>query len=54
MNYIDCFIPWQSDEQVKGTLEGLLADENVKEVNFLREDGPGNTKTIRFSSAITP
>ena len=48
MNYIDCFIPWQSDEQVKGTLEGLLADENVKEVNFLREDGPGNTKTIRF------
>ena len=48
MNYIDCFIPWQSDEQVKGTLEGLLADENVKEVNFMREDGPGSTKTIRF------
>ncbi|MBR6141531.1 MAG: DUF4922 domain-containing protein [Bacteroidaceae bacterium] len=48
MKHIDCFIPWQSDEQVKGTLDGLLADENVKEVNFLREDGPGNTKTIRF------
>ena len=47
-NRIDCFIPWQSDEQVKGTLDELLADENVKEVNFLREEGIGSTKTIRF------
>ncbi len=47
-NRVDCFIPWQSDEQVKGTLDELLADENVKEVNFLREEGIGSTKTIRF------
>ena len=48
VNCIDCFIPWQSDEQVKETLESLKADENVQSVNFLREEGPGNTKTIRF------
>lgn len=47
-NRVDCFIPWQSDEQAKGTLDELLADENVKEVNFLREEGIGSTKTIRF------
>jgi len=47
-NRVDCFIPWPSDEQVKGTLDELLADENVKEVNFLREEGIGSTKTIRF------
>ena len=47
-NRVDCFIPWQSDEQVKGTLDELLADENVKEVNFLREEGIGSPKTIRF------
>ena len=48
VNCIDCFIPWQSDEQVRETLESLKADENVQSVNFLREEGPGNTKTIRF------
>ena len=48
VNSIDCFIPWQSDEQAGGTLENLLAEPLVKEVNFLREDGPGNTRTIRF------
>jgi SpoIID/LytB domain protein len=47
VNYIDCFIPWQSDEQVGGTLENLKADENVQSVNFLREEGPGNTRTIK-------
>jgi len=47
MNYIDCFIPWQNDEQVKGTLENLTADPNVQSVNLLREDGPGNTRTIK-------
>ena len=47
MNYIDCFIPWQCDEQVKGTLENLTADPNVQSVNLLREDGPGNTRTIK-------
>ena len=48
VNCIDCFIPWQSDEQVKETLESLKADENVQSVNFLREEGHGSTKTIRF------
>ena len=48
MKYIDCFIPWQSDEQVKGTLDCLEAEPQVQSVNFLREEGPGNTKTIRF------
>ena len=47
VNCIDCFIPWQSDEQVKGTLENLTADPNVQSVNLLREDGPGNTLTIK-------
>ncbi|MBQ6191587.1 MAG: DUF4922 domain-containing protein [Bacteroidaceae bacterium] len=47
VNYIDCFIPWQSDEQVGGTLENLKADENVQSVNFMREEGPGNTRTIK-------
>ncbi|MBO7119529.1 MAG: DUF4922 domain-containing protein [Bacteroidaceae bacterium] len=46
-SFIDCFIPWQSDEQVRGTLEGLKADENVQSVNFLREEGPGNTRAIK-------
>ena len=48
MKHIDCFIPWQSDEQVKGTLDCLEAEPQVQSVNFLREEGPGNTKTIRF------
>ncbi len=48
MKTIDCFIPWQSDEQVKGTLENLQAEPQVQSVNFLREDGPGNTRTIRY------
>ena len=47
VNCIDCFIPWQSDEQVKGTLENLQAEPEVQSVNFLREEGPGNTLTIK-------
>ena len=47
VNCIDCFIPWQSDEQVKGTLENLTADPNVQSVNLLREEGPGDTRTIK-------
>ena len=46
-NCIDCFIPWQSDEQVKGTLENLQAEPEVQSINFLREEGPGNTRTIK-------
>ena len=47
MKTIDCFIPWQSDEQVRGTLENLKAEPEVQSVNFLREEGPGNTRTIK-------
>ena len=45
---IDCFIPWQSDEQVRETLEALKAEPQVQSVNFLKEDGPGNTRTIKY------
>ena len=47
INCIDCFIPWQSDEQVRGTLESLQADPNVQSVNFLREDNLSSTRTIK-------
>jgi SpoIID/LytB domain protein len=47
MKYIDCFIPWQSDKQVKDTIESLKAEPQVQSVNFLREEGPGNTRTIK-------
>ena len=53
MKTIDCFIPWQSDVQVRETLESLKADENVQSVNFLREEGPGNTKTIKRIAKTT-
>ena len=48
MMKIDCFIPWQSDGQVAATLQQLKADEQVKDVHFLREDGPGNIDTLRW------
>ena len=47
MNCIDCYIPWQSDEQVRGTLESLQAAPNVQSVNFLRKDSPSSTDTIK-------
>lgn len=47
MQKIDCFIPWQSDEQAHETLESLKADEHVANVHLLREESPGNTRTIR-------
>jgi len=53
-NCVDCFIPWQSDEQVRGTLENLQAEPEVQSVNFMREEGPGNTRTIkRISETAT-
>ena len=56
VNCIDCFIPWQSDEQVRGTMENLQADPNVQSVNLMREDGPGNTQVIKriAEKATTP
>ena len=48
MMMIDCFIPWQSDEQVAATLQQLETDEQVCTVHFLREEGPGNIETLRW------
>ena len=45
---IDCFIPWQSDEQVAATLQQLKAEEQVKDIYLLREEGPGNIETLRW------
>ena len=45
--YVDCFIPWQSDGQVQGTLENLKAEPQVQSINLLRDEGPGNTQTIK-------
>ena len=46
-NSIDCFIPYESDEQVQGTLENLQADDNVQSINFLRDVSPFGTNAIR-------
>ena len=53
---IDCFIPWQSDEQVAATLQQLEAEEQVGAIHFLREEGPGNIETLRWmaSKATAP
>ena len=48
MKCIDCFIPWQSDEQAELTLANLKAEPQVRDVFLLRDDGPGNTRTIRY------
>ena len=48
MMKIDCFIPWQSDEQVAATLQQLETDEQVGTIHFLREEGPGNIETLRW------
>ena len=56
MMKIDCFIPWQSDEQVAVTLQQLEAEEQVEAIHFLREEGPGNIDTLRWiaSKASAP
>ena len=56
MMKIDCFIPWQSDEQVAVTLQQLEAEEQVGAIHFLREEGPGNIDTLRWiaSKASAP
>ena len=48
MKMIDCFIPWQSDGQVAATLQQLQNEEQVGAIHFLREEGPGNTETLRW------
>ena len=47
MKKIDCFILWQSEEQAKDTLESLKREPQVNDVYLLRNDSPGNTRTIR-------
>ena len=48
MRQIDCFIPWQSDEQVAQILQQLRQDANVGEIHLLKEEGPGNTETLKW------
>ena len=47
-NTIDCFIPYESDEQVMGTTQNLQADSNVQSINFLRDKNPFGTRAIRY------
>ncbi len=43
---IDCFVPYESDDQVQGTVSELSADSHVAAVHLLRGDGPGKTQTL--------
>ena len=45
---IDCFVPYESDDQVQGTVSELTADCHVAAVHLLRGDGPGRTQTLRW------
>ncbi len=45
---IDCFVPYESDDQVQGTVSELTADCHVAAVHLLRGDGPGSTQTLRW------
>ena len=53
---IDCFIPWQSDEQTAQTVEQLLHAPQVGQILFLRDEGTGNTRTLKWiaQQAIAP
>ena len=44
----DCFIPYESAEQVAETERQLRADPNVGEVHFLRQGGPGQTEVLQW------
>lgn len=45
---IDCFIPWQSDEQVAGTTKELGNDRHVANLYYLKEGNTGSTRTLRW------
>lgn len=51
MKRIDCFLPWESDRQVCGTLSALNKENLVNEIHFLREEGPGHTATLQWMAA---
>ena len=44
---IDCFVPYESDAQVQGTMDELSADPHVSAIYHLGQDGPGRTHTLR-------
>lgn len=45
---IDCFVPYESDDQVQGTVGELSSDCHVAAVHLLKGDGPGSTDTLRW------
>ena len=44
---IDCFVPYESDDQVQGTLGELTSDCHVAAIHLLKGEGPGKTQTLR-------
>lgn len=44
---VNCFIPCLNDEQVKNTVAGLKANEQVKSVFLLKEESLSKSQTIR-------
>lgn len=45
---IDCFIPWQSEEQARETLSQLENNPHVQEIHLMKDEGPGCTKTLQW------
>ena len=43
---VDCFVPYESDAQVRETVEELKADSHVAHVHLMKADGPGKTQTL--------
>lgn len=43
---IDCFVPYESDDQVQGTVSELSSDCHVAAIHLLKGDGPGCTSTL--------
>lgn len=53
---VDCFVPYESDAQVRETVEELKADSHVAHVHLMKADGPGKTQTLLWMAeqATTP
>ncbi|MCF0196396.1 MAG: DUF4922 domain-containing protein [Bacteroidaceae bacterium] len=47
MKYIDCFIPWQSDEQVAETTAQLREEKHIQTIHYLRESTGITTHALR-------
>ena len=52
MNCVDCFIPWQSNEQAQETIENLKAEPQVNGIHLMRDRSTGDTRTIRYIAEI--